>query len=233
VQGLKSLSTYVERLRTAGIAAIYATPFIYLENFWHADAQRRLQTDVMSSGRMDVIVMSGKTLVKEWTQHLKARFSAGRGARFLLPNPDGPMFAAVQRAWGLTTDVAVDEKRARVREAAEQLRDLWTSTEADRAKNVKEDEGEMRSRHRLTELKTAFHDQCPFHSLYVFDDKAYMAPYPFVRPGEVDVPAYVFFAGSREYQRLSDSFDTLYTFAQQTSRQPLPVQELSPSADVN
>ena len=57
----------------------------------------------------------------------------------------------------------------------------------------------MRSKHRVKEPRIAFHNQCPFHSLYLFDDKAYIAPYPFVRPGEVDVPAVnVFFAGSKK-----------------------------------
>ena len=64
-------------------------------------------------------------------------------------------------------------------------------------------------------LEVASTDKCPFLSFYIFDDKVYVAPYPFVlvAGGDMPVPVYVFIAGSQEFARFEKEFNTLYTLA--------------------
>jgi len=87
---------------------------------------------------------------------------------------------------------------------------LWKETEATRKDSIKDGQKE-------SSLQILGSDQCPFYSFYLFDDKVYVAPYPFVRPGELDSPVYVFSTGSKEFERITKEADFLLEYARQTS----------------
>jgi dihydroorotate dehydrogenase len=223
VQGLRTLSEYVERLRTGGVAAVYAMPFQYLDDFWSKEAQQRLTTDVRRSRRMDVAVMSGRTLVEKWSSSLAHRFGKGLGMRLFLPNPDGTMFRDIQASWGLS-EPAILERQARVREAKMLFETLWAKNRPAAEFAEATEDGAASSRLPDSQLRVYLHDQCPFNAVYLFDDKAYVTLYPFDRPSDLSVPAYVFFAGSKEYQRLAEAVRSLSVYAQQRGDKPLPVE---------
>ena len=58
-------------------------------------------------------------------------------------------------------------------------------------------------------LRIRSSDQCPLYSFYLFDDKVYVAPHPFVRPGESHSAVYVFSPGSKEFERSTKEADSL------------------------
>jgi dihydroorotate dehydrogenase len=208
VLGLRTFPDYVARLRKESVAAIYNMPFMYFEQFWAPDIQQRLLKDVRASQRMDVFVMSGRTVVEKWVDILHQRFRRNLGLRLLLPNPDGPTFESIQRSWGIT-DQELLVRKSRVKEARALFEKAWQETETDRRKTIKEGDKESL-------FQVSWSDQCPFYSLYLFDDKVCVAPYPFIRPGESNIPVYIFFAGSREYERIKKEVDTLLEYARQT-----------------
>jgi dihydroorotate dehydrogenase len=206
--GLRSFSEFLSRLRKDSVATIYNMPFMYFERFWSTDIQRRLKKDVRDSVRMDVFVMSGKSIVEEWEETLKSRFGKNLGMRILLPNPDGQTYELIQKAWGLSDDELQVRKR-RVKEAHGTFQKLWKETAEARAKNIAAGD-------REAAFLTSWTEKCPFYSFYLFDDKVCVAPYPFIRPGEPNIPVYVFFAGSQEYERIKNEANTLFEYARQS-----------------
>jgi dihydroorotate dehydrogenase len=206
--GLRSFSEFLLRLRKDSVATIYNMPFMYFEKFWSADIQRRLQKDVRDSERMDVFVMSGKSVVEEWEDALKSRFGKNLGMRIVLPNPDGQTYESIQRSWGIT-DLELRARKQRVREAYSAFEKIWRETQDARQKIIPAGEKE-------SNLEISLTDKCPFYSFYLFDDKVYVAPYPFIRPGEPNIPVYIFFAGSHEYERIKKEAQTLFEYARQS-----------------
>ena len=196
-RGLKSFTQYAERIREEGVASVYSMPFTYYEEFWGEEAQAAMRADVLTSGRMDMFIMSGQKLVTKWKDVLATRFKKNLRVRLLLPNPDGAIFVAIQRSWGMSDDAEVGNRKNRVRRTAKDIQTL--------AKNATEND--------LAEV--AFTDKCPFVSFYIFDDKVYVSPFPFilVAGGDMPVPVYVFIAGSQEFSRFEKEFNTLYTLA--------------------
>ena len=209
---LKGLSTFTEfrkRLHIEGVASIYNMPFMYLNQFWADETQKRMLLDISRSTKMGVFVMSGRTLVERWSEDLRRRFRKNLGMRLLLPNPDGGMFHSLQKAWGLTEGPELDARKHRVREAKKKFEELWEQTAKPRKKTPSDNGGD-------SVFSVLLSNQCPFYSFYLFDDKVYVAPYPFARPGELESPAYVFFAGSKEYERIRSEAEVLVRYAQQT-----------------
>lgn len=215
-RGLKSFQRYAERIREEGVASVYSMPFTYYEEFYGEEAQSAMRADVMTSGRMDMFVMSGQTLVTKWEDALTVRFKKDLKARLLLPNPDGGIFVAIQKSWGMSEDSEIGNRKSRLRKTASDIENL--------AKNG--------TKKGLVEV--AFTDKCPFLSFYIFDDKVYVAPYPFilVAGGDMPVPVYVFIAGSHEFARFEKEFNTLYTLAGEMGaiqNDPTPVESDSSS----
>jgi len=206
--GLRSFSEFLSRLRKDSVATIYNMPFMYFDRFWSTDIQRRLQKDVRDSVRMDVFVMSGKSIVEEWEDALKFRFGKNLGMQILLPNPEGQTFEWIQKAWGLSED-ELKVRKGRVKEARSTFEKLWKETDEARAKNIAEGE-------KQADFQVSWTDKCPFYSFYLFDDKVCVAPYPFIRPGEPNIPVYIFFAGSQEYDRIKNEAKTLFEYARQS-----------------
>jgi dihydroorotate dehydrogenase len=203
-RGLRNFGDYLHRLREEGIASIYSMPFMYFSNFWDEEFQKRIQSDVRLSTRLDVFVMSGKTLSENWAEPFRHRFKNNRGLRLLVPRVDGDMYMAIQKSWGLS-ELEVSARKERVSLAKENFQRLWDDTATDR-------EGKTEKPvFRIYET-----DKCPFYSFYISDDKVYVAPYPFDRPGELSSPVYVFPAGSSEYDRIRREAETLIGFAQQS-----------------
>lgn len=196
-RGLKSFKQYAERIREEGVASIYSMPFTYYEEFWGEQAQAAIRADVLTSARMDMFIMSGQNLVTRWREALTTRFKKNLRVRLLLPNPDGAIFEAIQRSWGMSDDAAMAHRKNRLRKTANDIQTL--------AKNAT-----IRD-----PVQVAFTDKCPFVSFYIFDDKVYVSPYPFilVSGGDMPVPVYVFFAGSQEFSRFEKEFTALYTLA--------------------
>lgn len=211
IHGLNSFEEYRERLPNVGVAAIYSVPFTYLGQFWSAEAQAHIKDDIRRSEVMDVIVMSGYTLSERWEEVLRQRFSRNLGMRLLMPNPDADVYKSVQRSWGIKEGAQMEARQSRVREAAVRYRQLWDGTVEARATGRRADEPEAK-------LDIQRHDQCPFYSCYIFDDNAYVSPYPFTRPGELESPVYVFFRSSEEYKRLEAEFDRLRSQVLQTQK---------------
>ena len=208
VLGLPSFSNYLERLRKESVATIYNMPFMYFQQFWSPDIQARMLKDVRASEQMDVFVMSGRTVVEKWGDVLKKRFQKNLGFRLLLPNPEGPAYGPIQKSWGMT-ELELNARKERVKETRELVEGFWKETEPERKKAVKDGDEEA-------DFQVSWSDQCPFYSFYLFDDKVYVAPYPFVRPGEPNIPVYVFFAGSPEYDRIKNEARTLLAYGRQT-----------------
>lgn len=204
MRGLKTFDDYRKKLRDEGAASVYATPFMYYDNFWDEHFQKRIQQDVRNSTRMDVFVMSGKTLAASWANPLRQRFSKNRGLRLVVPRVDGAVYLAIQKSWGMT-DLELEARKERVKSAIHEYEALWQETASSRGTSTQAEFGIFES------------EKCPFYSFYVFDDKVYVALYPFSRPGDLGSPVYVFSAGSPEYERIAKEADTLVAFAVQGS----------------
>lgn len=208
-RGLSSFSAYIDRLRDEGSASIFATPFMYYENFQDEEFQKRIQQDVRRSTRMDIFVMSGKTLFERWTDPLKQRFSNNLGIRVLLPNTNGAAYIAIQEAWGLSHR-ELEARQERVGAAKQELEGIWKQT------------AEKRQGKEEKAVKKIFEtEKCPFYSFYLFDDKVYIAQYPFLRPSDLGSPVYVFSAGSPEYSRIEREAEGLMAFAEQVASEPV------------
>jgi len=196
-RGLKTFTQYADRIREEGVASVYSMPFTYYEEFWGGEAQAAMRADVMTSTRMDMFLMSGQNLVTKWKDALTARFKKKFPARLLLPNPDGAVFAAIQKSWGMSEDSELANRKRRLRKTIKDIHTLANSeTNQER-------------------VEIALTDKCPFLSFYIFDDKVYVAPYPFilVAGGDMPVPVYVFIAGSQEFARFEKEFAALYKLA--------------------
>jgi hypothetical protein len=191
-RGLKSLEEFVERFRSEGIASIYSMPFMYYSTFWDDGMQKEIQLDIRHSERMDALIMSGKTLLEHWHEPLRARIKAHRSTQLFLPNPEGEIFNVLQRAWGIAAPTELAAIKSRVLDTQAKL-EGWFSEE--RPSLSEEEKKEV-------EWKCSYYSQCPFYSFYIFDDKAYLAQYPFMRPDRLGSPVYVFFRSSPEYERL-------------------------------
>jgi hypothetical protein len=207
MQGLKSFDEFRRRLPELGIAAIQQEPILYFDRFWSAETQNNIRDDIRRSETMDVVVMSGATLFEAWKDLLRQRFAKNLGLRLLIPNVASDTYVAVQKAWGVTNDAQITARKARVLEAKQKYEQVWEETQAERNKLVG---GEVRE----AKLEILPHDQMPFYSCYIFDDNAYVAPYPFVRAGG-EVPVYVFFRSSKEYERLVNETQNLREVARQ------------------
>jgi len=207
MQGMKGFVEYRERLPLIGSAAIYQEPITYFRRFWAEEVQNHLKDDIRRSERMDVLVMSGATLFESWKDVLRQRFSKNLGLRILVPNVEGEPYAAVQHSWGITAETQLKARQSRVVEALDRYRRLWEDT--------KEERERRRGDHPESRLEIYRHDQAPFYSCYIFDDNAYVAPYPFVRAG-LESPVYVFFRSSKEYDRLVDEVENLRSASLQT-----------------
>ena len=196
-RGLKSFEQYAERIRDEGVASVYSMPFTYYEEFWGDEAQSAMRADVLTSGRMDMFLMSGQSLVTKWKDALTARLKKNLPARLLLPNPDGGVFVAIQKSWGMSEESEIGNRKARLRKTVMDIHAL----------------ANIGTRKDLVEV--AYTDKCPFFSFYIFDDKVYVAPYPFVlvAGGDMPVPVYVFIAGSPEFTRFEKEFGTLFKLA--------------------
>jgi dihydroorotate dehydrogenase len=207
MQGLKSFEEFRERLPELGIAAIQQEPISYFERFWATETQTNIRDDIRRSEVMDVVVMSGATLFEQWKDVLRQRFAKNLGLRLLLPNVGTETYAVIQRAWGVTHEAQIAARKSRVVEARQKYEQLWEETRAERARAIGPGETEAK-------LEIVPHDQIPFYSCYIFDDNAYVSPYPFVRAGG-EVPVYVFFRSSKEYERLISEVAQLRDVARQ------------------
>lgn len=208
-RGLRDLSGYVSRLRSEGVAGIYTMPFMYLEEFWSDETQRRIKADISRSRRMDVFVMSGRTLVERWHDQLKRRFEKNLGANVFLPDVEAGVFESIQRSWGWADAAELQVRKDRVRKATELIKQLWSDTASPRLATAKQEST------KESAFELLLYQQCPFYSFYLFDDKVYIAPYPLSNPGQLESPVYVFFAGSREYLRLEQELQRLKGYARQ------------------
>lgn len=56
--------------------------------------------------------------------------------------------------------------------------------------------------------------------MYIFDDKAYVAMYPFIEPGDAVSPVYVYPRSSKEYERLDREFESVWRHSQK--REDIP-----------
>jgi dihydroorotate dehydrogenase len=207
MQGLKNFREFHQRLPDLGIAAIQQEPISYFDRFWGPEMQNNIRDDILRSEVMDVIVMSGATLFEQWKEVLRQRFAKNLGLRLLIPNVTTETYAAVQRSWGVTQETQIEARRSRVTEAKAKYETLWKETQQERRKAIGERESEAT-------LEILPHVQVPFYSCYIFDDNAYVSPYPFVRASG-DVPVYVFFRSSKEYDRLVNEFAQLREVARQ------------------
>jgi hypothetical protein len=240
--GLRKLSEYVQRLQQESASTIYNMPFIYFERFFSKEAQRRLLRDVLRSQRMDALLMSGRNLVDEWSDSLDKRFQKNLGVRLLLPNPDGSVLAAIQKSWGISEGAELDARKQRIRESRNILLQRWEQSSPERKETIEREKKEAANKRleaaaasgaatsedhqgdgdedapeeKEAIFKIFYSDQCPFYSFYIFDDRVYIAPYPFTRPGKLDAPVYVFLAGTYEYERIDSEFQQLLAFAKQT-----------------
>lgn len=196
-RGHKTFKEYAERIRGEGVASVYSMPFTYFEEFWGDEAQTAIQADVMTSERMDVFVMSGQRLVTRWEKPLTTRFRKELKVRLILPNPDSDIFVAIQKSWGMSDKGELANRKNRLRKTVKDIELLAGHGE----------------KKELQEIR--YTDKCPFVSFYIFDDKVYVAPYPFILAagGDMPVPVYVFIAGSQEFSRFEREFSALYTLA--------------------
>ena len=206
-RGLKSFADFLQRIRVEGIASIYSMPFMYYSSFWSDDVQKEIQLDMRYSERMDAVVMSGNTLLQKWEQVFKARINAHRSIQLFLPNPDGEMSAAIQKAWGISEPRQLEARKARVEGTKKKL-EQWFEAERSALQPAQQKE---------LEWDVYYYDQCPFYSFYLFDDKVYLAQYPFMRPDRLGSPVYVFFRSSPEYDRLDRELQALKAAIGQTT----------------
>jgi dihydroorotate dehydrogenase len=190
-RGVHTAQDFIERLRQEGVASIYSMPFVYYTAFWGDDLQKEIKRDIRYSDRMDVVVMSGYTLTEAWAEALESRAAGHKSVRFMLPNPNGDAFSAIQKSWGII-DQELEETRHHVNTARTRLEELFKR----HAGGLTEEE------RKGVGWQVSYYDRCPFYSFYIFDDKVYLAQYPFHRPGHLASPVYVFFRSSPEYDRL-------------------------------
>ena len=105
-------------------------------------------------------------------------------------------------------------------------KELSDATQAELLQLLKR-ENEQRRRDDLERLPSPewgskLYDKVPFYSMYIFDDKACVSMYPFMRPGKLASPVYVYFRSSSEYSRLAEEFEMLWTHAAQPGMDSTP-----------
>jgi hypothetical protein len=198
-------------LEDEGVASIYSMPFMYYTTFWSDDAQAAIAEDIRHSDRLDAVIMSGYTLFEKWKELLQARLKKRKSVHFMVPDPDSEIFCAIQKSWGLDTK-QLDARKDRVRKAKQNMEELFN---AERALLTEEEREQFKKRKTTWEVK--YYDECPFYSFYLFDDKVYLAQYPFIRPSVLASPVYVFFRSSPEYQRIDNEWGGLQALIAQTS----------------
>ena len=208
-QGLKTFEQYSARLPFMGIASIQNIPFLYFERFYSEEAQDTLLDDVVSSSRMDVSVLSGYTLFRRWRQELKTRFEKNLGMRLFMPDPESEIYRTVQLSWGITIGAQMDARKDHLKLVVDDIKQLWNDTKPKRDM-TRGEEKEVR-------VEIVRHSQCPFDSMYVFDGKVYVAPYPLVWQEEFASPVYAFFGRTLEYERRSADLEQTYVKAKHTS----------------
>jgi hypothetical protein len=152
--------------------------------------------------------MSGRSVVEAWEDALKKRFGKNLGMRILLPNTEGPTYEPIQKSWGIF-GAELTARKDRVRAAHDAFERIWKGTEEARRESTPAGD-------KPSTLELYSTDKCPFYSFYLFDDKVCVAPYPFIRPEEPNIPVYIFFAGSREYERIKKEAQTLFEYARQS-----------------
>ena len=203
-RGLRSFKEYLGKLRDEGVASVYSTPFMYFNSFWEDELQKRIKADVRRSEKFDLFLMSGKSISEKWSDVLRSRFEQNRGMRLLVPRTDAAVYIAIQKSWGLT-ELEIAARLERVAAAKAEFESIWKASAAAREKAAEK-----------PEFKIVDTEKCPFYSFYLFDDKVYVALYPFVRPGELGSPVYMFSAGSIEYERIKKEANQLISFAKQS-----------------
>ena len=199
-RGVSTSSEFMDRLTKEGVASIYSMPFVYYTAFWGDDLQKQIRLDMKYSDRMDAVIMSGQTLTENWKDALDARVTNHKSIQFLLPNPNGEIFGAIQRSWGIVNG-QLDEMKNHVTATKARLEKLFSDHNDDLTSEEK----------KTVQWRVKYYDRCPFYSFYLFDDKVYLAQYPFHRPGRLASPVYVFFRSSPEYDRLDKEWQGLET----------------------
>ena len=204
-RGVTTAEDFISRLRDEGVASIYSMPFVYYSAFWGEDLQKQIRIDIRFSDRMDAVIMSGNTVTEQWEEPLRARVAAHKSVKFMLSNPNGDAFLAIQKSWGIV-DKELEEAKRHVTTARTRLENMFTQTIS------------LEEERKKIGLQVSYYDRCPFYSLYLFDDKAYLAQYPFHRPDRLASPVYVFFRSSPEYDRLDREWQGLETSVKLTKQ---------------
>lgn len=175
------------------------------------------------------------------TERVKSRLSS---IRALHADPAGRAFATLQESWGFGEPSALQAQRDRVTAARNWLKELFGEARQELIKCLKKETGlsaklqsllastntadlfraiQQENDHRqkegalvlpAPEWGALLHAQFPFYSMYVFDDKAYVAMYPFIEPGDSSSPVYAFPRSSKEYERLEREFERLWLHSQ-------------------
>jgi dihydroorotate dehydrogenase len=181
------------------------------------------------------------------TERVTTRF---RSIRAIHLNPQSRAFAALQETWGFGEESAMQAQRERVQAAKKWLERLYdaggkelikrlqketdlsealqntlragNTAESLRAIRQENDRRQKDGRAALPcpEWGALFHAQCPFYSMYIFDDKAYVAMYPFIEPGDAASPVYAYPRSSAEYERLEREFERLWRHSQKREDAP-------------
>lgn len=223
-QGLSKFAVYMERLPKMGIASVQNIPFLYFERFYSKEAQQTLLADVQTSIRMDISVLSGYSLFnnKKWRAALWARFEDNLGMRFYVPHVNSEAYRAIQLSWGITDGAQIEARKDHLIKAVEGIVNLWKETAKKRKESVRErnetakKDAKAGSEIREATLEIVQHAQCPFDSVYLFDGKVYIAPYPLVWQEEFASPVYAFYGRTLEYERRSADLERVYTKTKHT-----------------
>jgi len=198
----------MERVAQMGVAAIYNVPFVYFDRFYSEAAQNTLRAEVQASERMDVLVLSGYSVLNAWADDLRKRFERNLGMRLFLPNGQAPMYENIQKSWGITEGAQLDARRDRLSMTIELVRSIWEATAERRTVQRKEQSEAV--------VEIVRYDQCPFQSYYVFDGTVVSAPYAIVYEERFDSPAYAFYGNTVEYERVSADLERVRAKADAT-----------------
>jgi dihydroorotate dehydrogenase len=136
LQGLNSFKAYLQRVPAVGVSAMYAAPFHYYSGFWDKEVQQSIAADIRTSERMDVFIMSGRSLSEKWESLLRERFKRNLGARIFVPNPKSDVYTSVQRAWGIVEPDHLAARRKRIEEAITRFRTFWEEAKPDRTTSI-------------------------------------------------------------------------------------------------
>ncbi len=173
---------------------------------------------------MDISVLSGYSLFnnKKWRAALWARFEDNLGMRFYVPHVNSEAYRAIQLSWGITDGAQIEARKDHLIKAVEGIVNLWKETAKKRKESVRErnetakKDAKAGSEIREATLEIVQHAQCPFDSVYLFDGKVYIAPYPLVWQEEFASPVYAFYGRTLEYERRSADLERVYTKTKHT-----------------